>query len=84
MLIIHIILALASLALSTYNFFRPQSSKLQLSYGLATGTLASGILLIIMYNASILRTCLSGVLFYGVVALLNELARKKLSPEISE
>ncbi|MBA2279561.1 hypothetical protein H0V99_03945 [Candidatus Saccharibacteria bacterium] len=78
LILTHIILALSALALSVASNFRPDTSKLKTSYSLAIGTLASGFLLIIVNNASVLRTCLSGILFFGVVSLLNETARRKL------
>ena len=76
---IHVILALASLGLSSYNYFNPGSLKLRAGYSLAVGTLASGVALIFVNNASIIRTCLTGIVFFGIVSILNELARKKLS-----
>lgn len=76
---IHVLLALASLGLSTYSYFKPTALRLKAGYGLATGTLASGVALIIVNNASVLRTCLTGIAFFGVVSVLNELARKKLA-----
>ena len=83
-LLIHVVLALASLILSVINYFRPSKPRLSISYSLATGTLASGVLLIVVSHASILRTCLTGITFFAVVSVLNELARKRLAIEISE
>ncbi|MDQ3064890.1 MAG: hypothetical protein M3Q36_01315 [bacterium] len=78
MIIVHIFLAISALALSIYSNFSPSLNKLSISYFMAGGTLTSGILLIFINNASILRTCLSGIVFFAVVSLLNELARHKL------
>jgi hypothetical protein len=80
-ILIHIILALSALALSIYCYFNPSNGKLKVSYGLAAGTLASGVLLIFVNNASVLRTCLTGIIFFGVVSVLNEAARSKLVAE---
>lgn len=74
----HVLLALGAIALSIFANIRPSSNKLRSSYGLAVGTLASGILLIIVNSADILRTCLTGITFFGAVTILNELARKKV------
>lgn len=76
---IHVIVALLSLGAATANQFRPAKSLLRISYGLAVGTLASGALLILLSHASVIRTCVTGVVFLGVVSLLNESARLKLS-----
>lgn len=79
LIVIHIVLALGALALSVVANFMPTVSKLKASYALAVGTLTSGVLLIVVNHASILRTCLSGILFFGIVSILNETARKKLA-----
>ncbi len=74
----HIILALAAIALSVFANFKPSADKLKSSYILAVGTLATGVLLIFVNQANVLRTCLTGIAFFAVVSLLNELARHKL------
>ncbi len=81
MTLIHVVLALASLGLATQNFFAPSKSKLNAAYGLAGGTLASGTSLIFLNNASVLRTCLTGIVFFAIVSVLNELARHKLAAQ---
>lgn len=77
-IVLHVVLALSALAVAAYANIRPSDTKLKLSYGLAVGTLTSGVLLIIINHASILRTCLSGIIFFGAVSGLNEIARRKL------
>lgn len=77
-ILIHVVLALVSLTLSAFNFFVPSKVKLIMSYLFATGTLASGVMLIFVNSASVLRTCLTGIVFFGVVTVMNELSRKKL------
>lgn len=74
----HVILALLSLALSTVNYFIPTKAKLVTSYILATSTLVSGVVLIVVNNASVLRTCLTGIAFFGVVTAVNEVSRQKI------
>lgn len=81
LIFIHVVLALSAIALSILANFKPSSGKLRSSYFLAVGTLASGVLLIVINHASVLRTCLTGVLFFGVVSILNEAARTKLQAE---
>lgn len=80
LIIIHVVLALSALILSVVANFMPSRDKLRVSYALAVGTLTSGVLLIVINHASLLRTCLSGILFFGVVSILNETARRKLVP----
>lgn len=78
MIFIHIILAVVSLVLASYNLTQPDKTRLKASYIAATGTLTSGALLIFINNASVLRTCLSGMVFFAVVSILNEVSRHKL------
>lgn len=79
MIILHVFLAVASLVLSTINFVSPGAKKSVVSYGLATGTLASGVVLIVVNNASVLRTCLTGIVFFGIVSIMNQAASRKLT-----
>lgn len=78
MILLHVVLALSALGVSAYANVKPSDAKLRVSYGLAIGTLSSGVALIVVNHASVLRTCLSGIIFFGVVSGLNEIARRKL------
>ena len=79
--LIHVILALSALTLSVVANIKPSEAKLTSSYGLAMGTLASGALLIFVNDANMLRTCLTGIVFFGIVSLLNETARRKIATQ---
>lgn len=81
LIFVHVMLALSAIALSVAANFMPSAGKLKSSYMLAVGTLASGVLLIIVNNASVLRTCLTGIAFFGIVSMLNETARKRLATQ---
>ncbi|TXG77677.1 hypothetical protein E6P97_01345 [Patescibacteria group bacterium] len=80
-MVIHVALALSALAMSAAANFSPSDNKLRTSYGLAVATLASGGLLIFVNHANVLRTCLTGIVFFGIVSILNELARKHLATQ---
>jgi hypothetical protein len=82
--LLHVVLALASLTLSSVNVFRPSIKLQKMSYGLAAGTLSSGVALIFINNASVLRTCVTGLIFFAVVTAMNEVARKRLSLQKAE
>jgi hypothetical protein len=71
--LLHVIIALSSIALASYTFFKPSTKKLLTSYGLMIATVASGTYLLIALQADILRTCLSG-LFYLTVTLIVTIA----------
>jgi len=78
-ILLHVILALSSLSLSAYNVIKPTTSKLKASYGLAVATLFSGVLLVIVNNASVLRTCLTGLLFFATVTAMNAVSAHSLA-----
>ncbi len=78
-LAIHVGVALASIAWATFAFFRPSDLKIKGSYMLVFSTLASGTYLVVAMNASLLRTCLSGILYVAVVLALTLQARQKLA-----
>ncbi len=84
LIIIHVVLALTSLILSMANYFKPSAGELKSSYTLAGTTLLSGVLLIVVNHASVLHTCITGIIFFCIVSFLNETARKKLAPELTE
>lgn len=78
LLLTHIIIALSSLAWTTYLFFRPSKSGLRLAYGLVAATLASGIYLVIITRSPLTQSCLSGLLYIGASSAGIVSARYKL------
>lgn len=74
LILIHIVLALSSLGLATYNLIRPTLGRLKTSYGLAGATLGSGALLVVINHASVLRTCMTGLVFFASVTALNSVS----------
>lgn len=78
-LIAHVIIALSSVAFSTYLFFRPSRIKLHVSYGLIAGTLTSGTYLVASTGTHILEACSMGLLYIGVVAVLTASARRDMA-----
>jgi hypothetical protein len=82
LLVAHIVVAVAGLITASAAFVRPSQSKIQASYGLLAGTLLSGSLLIIVANASILRTCMSGLLYTAVMYFGIAAAKAKLAKSV--
>lgn len=79
LILTHVIFALGALAISVLANFRPAAGKLKASYILAGGTLTTGVLLVVIGHANLVRTCLTGIVFFGIVSILNETARKRLA-----
>jgi hypothetical protein len=79
--LIHVLIALASMAYSTYVFFSPSQTKLRLSYGLVGATVASGTYLIVTNPAHMVQSCTTGLIYLGVVSVAIISARHKLAHE---
>lgn len=66
LLLTHIIIALSSIATTTYLAFSPSKTKFYVSYVLIGLTLATGTILVISLHAPMLKTCLSGLAYLAV------------------
>lgn len=80
-LIMHIIIALASILFASYLIFRPSSKGIRFSYGLIIGVLLTGFELVIFMQAPILKTCVSGLVFISVIMGELLIARKRLAQQ---
>lgn len=78
-LLAHIAIALASLAWTTYLYFRPSQKGLAVSYGLVAATLASGTYLVVATHSPLLSSCITGLLYLAVVAGGIALSARKLA-----
>ena len=77
----HVLIALSSMAYTTYLFISPAKVKFYISYGLIGATLISGTYLVLSTHSKLLPACEAG-LFYlaavttGVVAAHHKLANQ--------
>ncbi|MFZ1301487.1 MAG: hypothetical protein WAQ27_02820 [Candidatus Microsaccharimonas sp.] len=78
LLLSHIIIALSSLVVASIVFFKPSLKRFYASYGLIVATVASGTALLIVSPASILHTCLSGLLYVTAVSIITIASHVKL------
>lgn len=81
MILLHILIALSSLAVATGVYFKPSQSAVYVSYGLLTATIATGTVLIISSGSHMLESCLMGLAYCGVVSVLTLKARNKLAAQ---
>lgn len=79
LLITHIIIALSGLAFAGAAYMRPSHTKINASFGLLASTILSGILLIVIANASIIHTCVMGLTFTAIMYAGIAAAKHKLS-----
>lgn len=68
LILTHVILALSSLAWTTYLYLRPSRRKFYAAYALVAGTLASGTYLVISTHSPLLSSCVTGLLYLGAVS----------------
>lgn len=70
-LLAHILIALASIGIATFTYFKPTTKRLAASYGFIVATVASGTALLIMNPSNLLHTCLSGLFYVTVVSIVT-------------
>ncbi|MEO5950045.1 MAG: hypothetical protein ABIQ04_01210 [Candidatus Saccharimonadales bacterium] len=76
---LHVLIALSSIILTTYAFFRPSRKLLNASYAFIGLTLASGIYMVVQSPSHMLEACSIGVFYLVVVASGTVAVRAKLS-----
>ena len=67
--LIHVLIAVASMGLSSLTFFKPSAKRLHASYGLIISTVASGTYLLITTPSHILQSCEMGLFYLTVVSI---------------
>lgn len=77
-LVLHIVIALASIAYTTLTYFTPSKSKLRVSWSLVALTLASGTWLVISMQSALLHSCMTGLIYLAVVSAGIIAAQQKL------
>ncbi len=69
--LIHILIAISSVAIASVTFFKPSVRRLIVSYGFIIATVASGTYLLLTTPGDILRSCLSGLLYVTAVTIVT-------------
>lgn len=75
-MLLHILIALASIGYTTYLIFFPSKRQLYVSYSLIGLTVASGTYLAISLHTNILQTCETGLAYLAIVLTALVLARR--------
>jgi hypothetical protein len=78
-ILIHVLIALASIGFTTYLYFSPSKGKLYTAYGLIALTIASGTYLIIGAPSHMVESCTMGLTYLALVSVGILAARKKLA-----
>lgn len=69
--LIHVLIALSSIGLATFTYFKPTMSRLGASYGFIIATVGSGTFLLLSSPSNILRSCLVGLFYLTVVSIVT-------------
>lgn len=80
-ILIHVLIALSSVLFSALSFINPTRLKLKTSYALIASTLISGTFLVVSAQASLLRTCVSGLVFVTATSIVTYFSRNKLASQ---
>ncbi len=80
-ILLHVLIALGSIAQTTYTFFRPSQDKLYVSYGLIVATIVSGTVLIIDSSGHMLESCTMGLLYIAGASVLTVKAHARLAAQ---
>ena len=78
-LLLHIVIALTSLVYTTYLYISPSKTKLRLSYILVASTVATGTYLTLINLSHLVSTCITGLIYLGIVSVAIVSARHKLA-----
>ena len=78
-IIIHVLIALASIAMASYACIQPTQIKLRATYILAASTLMTGFYLVLTMPAHMLQACTSGVIYLSVMIAAIAIARKRFT-----
>jgi hypothetical protein len=77
--LLHVIIALTSIVVSSSLFFKPSARFMKLSIGLIVGTLASGSYLIATAPSHMVEVCTVGLVYLAIVVAATLAARVKLA-----
>ena len=77
--ILHIVVALASIGVATMVFFHPSRNHFSISYSLIVATLLSGIYLVMSDPARMLHVCISGSIYTILVLVATIVAHKQFN-----
>lgn len=80
-ILVHVIIALASIVATTAVFIRPSEAKLEVSYGLIAGTFISGTYLVLSKQAALLPTCETGLFYLAAMLAAVFVARRRLAAQ---
>ena len=67
--LVHVIIALSSIVYTTNLNFRPTKRGFYAAYGLIAATITSGTYLVISTHSPLLSSCVTGLVYLGIVSV---------------
>jgi hypothetical protein len=66
-ILIHVLIALASIGYTSYVFLFPSESRLKISYGFIAATFVSGTYLVVREPAHLTSACITGLVYLSAM-----------------
>jgi hypothetical protein len=76
---LHVIIALGSLGLVTYSYFKPSKNSFVTGYISIAATILSGVYLVWSEPTRMLHTCIVGLVYVAIVSLAVVAARARFA-----
>lgn len=70
-ILIHVLIAVSSVAVATTTFIKPSVKKLIVSYAFIVATVGSGTYLLLTSSGNILKSCLVGLAYVTAVSIIT-------------
>lgn len=80
-ILLHVLIAIASLVYTAYVFMFPSQAKLKAAYALVALTIITGTYLIFAMPAQMLQTCETGLAYLAVMGVAIAVTRTKLAAQ---
>mgnify|MGYP000392018642 CR=1 FL=1 len=80
-LVVHIMIAVTSVLYTAYILLAPTKKKIQLSGRMVAATIASGTILVVSAQANMVQSCITGLLYTGVMFFALAIAKWRLAEE---
>ncbi len=78
LVIIHVLIAISSIAYTGYTFLFPTKTKFKISYAFVAATLTTGTYLVMMKPAHMVSACMTGIVYLAFVTVGLVAAHQRL------
>jgi hypothetical protein len=79
LVLLHVSIALSSIAYTAFTFFAPSKFRIRVSQGFIAATLSSGTYLVVSTHSNMISACTSGLIYLAIVSFAIAGASRKLA-----